>query len=397
MGIKVTEFQKGRAKFEKLFKSGAINSAGIKITLSNSEILEIFDKGSCEMLDTLNYIGEHFAKSWHTRLTSHKRNDFALLQSVSSLNLQNFYADAIKAYNEYLRRTNSPVAWDELVPIRELPNEELKKELSKWDKKIERARKELLRAVNSDPNIRDAILKAARENPSKNGKKIIRLATDGIDPDIEFIDPDSQKVLSTASIKTYSETVLKGTEEHELAVILSVTGSVGIVGVVGALIGGPMGVGVGLGLFAILFIGSIIVSECIDPVNRFLVIKNKRYITRVRDQLTKLKKCMNGAAKFKRDFVKNIPGRSKIPPFGDDKIPTEVIKVTTEFVNMQKKLWEPYTTATGREYDERFKLPHGEHVSGMRSVPDTKQHSEIGRAKLGLANTWVKMSVTVGT
>ena len=397
MGIKVTEFQKGRAKFEKLFKSGAINSAGIKITLSSSEILEIFDKGSCEMLDTLNDIGEHFAKSWRTRLTSHKRNDFALLQSVSSENLQDFYADAIKAYNEYLRRTNSPVAWDKLVPIRELPNEELKKELSKWDKKIERAQKELLRAVNSDPNIRDAILKAARENPSKNGKKIIRLATDGIDPDIEFIDPDSQKVLSTASIKSYSETVLKGTEEHELALILSVAGSFGIVGAVGGVIGGPMGVGVELGLFAILFIGSIIVSECIDPVNRFLVIKNKRYITRVRDQLTKLKKCMNGAAKFTRDFVKNIPGRSKIPPFGDDKIPTEVIKVTTEFVNMQKKLWGPYTTTVGREYDEPFKRRHGKHVSGMRSVPDTKQDSEIGRAKLGLANTWVQMNVNVGT
>ena len=53
MGIKVTEFQKGRAKFEKKFKNygGAVSPAGIIYHVGEKAIREILSLATLDLFD----------------------------------------------------------------------------------------------------------------------------------------------------------------------------------------------------------------------------------------------------------------------------------------------------------------------------------------------------------
>ena len=150
------------------------------IVLTRKAIREILREGSCGLLDDLDDIGEHFRKSWRTRTTGHKMHDFSSLQARSSMNLQQFYKNMRSAYDKYLE-TVSPLTSSSQGPVllKQLPNNNLKKNLERYEKKIDRAKEKLVRSINSNPKLRDKILGELKK-PSEDVENLVKSAADDV-------------------------------------------------------------------------------------------------------------------------------------------------------------------------------------------------------------------------
>ena len=324
-------------------------------------------------------------------------HDFSSLQARSSMNLQQFYKNMRSAYDKYLETVSPITASEGLVPLEQLPNNNLKKNLERYKKKIDRAKEKLVRSINSNPKLRDKILGELKQ-PSENVKKLVKSAADDVfsalDPAIKFVDPVTGEPVNRSAdvlfmfIEQALLSVAGAGSAAGVAIAVSASGIAAgaVAGVLGAF---------GIGITAVM--AALVIFAFLDKEHFFersKVISNKKYIMRIHDDAKNVIKCMNDSAKFTKEFIKKNPSNaSKNDPADEYEIPNEVYEIFDKFLDSQKKLWGPYTTAEGREYFEPFKRKHGKHLTGFRSVSDNKQSTEIGRCKIALANTWKKMQL----
>ena len=163
-----------------------------------------------------------------------------------------------------------------------------------------------------------------------------------------------------------------------------VSGSVALMGV-GL---GLAGVGLGISLLAatVLTIGAVVVF-C--NRERLKTICAKKELIELNDGFRDAIKYLNKAADLVRRNAKLEDGKR------DERLPVQKDEeILNDFLNNQKKLWEPYTTAEGRDYTNKSEKDEekGRHKSGLIKVSDEKT-STLGKMKLGIAKTWAAISL----
>ncbi len=416
MELLVTEFQKGRAKFEKLFqehrKGNVINPAGFETTFDKAMVEEILSTGSCKFLNTLNEIGVHLMKSFHTRSTGHKQNDFSTLQSHSAPELELLYAAVPRAWTKIkLQQNKQATGAPEMVPITDAAvDPEFFKKLMPIQKKLNKARKDLLSLIKSDNIMYDNVkeeyeaIEKGKTPPEGVVKTYNDMAKKLNSTGVQYVDQKSQKIVD--EIKNFSDAMLMygsavfGAAAMESGILSLECAAFLLAGLeitADVVIATVAPVGVGAGIFALLGLAALALHVATETgvVKRLGRIKAKRFEIKINEHLTSVLKYTNEASKVAETYVRKRLGKQENEKVALTEVPDEIRKIVKNFVQTQHDRWVKYTTATGREYFEEFKAAHGKHWSGLRKVRDTKQDNEWNSAKLAYANMWANMGCAV--
>ena len=100
------------------------------------------------------------------------------------------------------------------------------------------------------------------------------------------------------------------------------------------------------------------------------------------DHMRKIVKYTNEANRIVHQYNSDQKDESPIT------ITDEHKNATRKFINNQKILWSKYTTTAARSYKNN---KNGKHKSGILSRSDDRKDDSLQKAKLALANTWVKL------
>lgn len=393
-----TEFSKGHTKFEKMFFNGTVDPKGFVQVISESTVKEILETGTSELLDDLDEIGGHYAKSFHTRHTGHKEKDFISLYNESSANLQKFYLDVMRAWKKDLKKSNSQT-YPHIVPADKIEDTVLSKGMLAHQKKIQAAAKDLINTVCSNKQMKQRIGEELRKiKETKNiseYEKTLDDITSKLSDHIGFLNANKDRVADNFkdSIELVVDSVMLSTLWTVPADIgVAVSGGLVLFLAMGPEVFIPVIIG---GAFSILiFIGGIalVCANSDGTTKRWAVISVKRYISKVQSKLKELIKRTNDAERFVTDYLKTQDKRKNVNL--DIQVTDGVKKVVRNFVEKQKKLWEPYTTAEGRGYFGRAKKGEGKHKSGIRTVSDDNNATKIRVDKVAYATIWKRMVVS---
>ncbi len=416
MELLFTEFQKGRKKFEKMFFNGVIDPDGFTQSFSKDMVEEILSTGDCKLLNDLDDIGENFRKSWLTRQTGHKSNDFSSLQIQSSINLQKLYSDIIASQKNGSNQPDAKV----MVPIDAIMDAKLSQGILSYDKKIKKVAKELIKLVSENKEMKKMVEAKLKEMKQTNDigecKKYLDETVAGLGDDVKFVSKESKriddkarevaKILGATGGLTAAYTpiaadvgafviIYGGLFASLAAPTISAMDAIIVTSMIAGVGFGIGTVGVGFGFAAIVLLAALALwcANELGITKRLATIEVKRYVTKVKSKLRDVIKYTNDAARFVNNYLKNKLKDWSLPT----EITADIKKIVTDFVTKQKALWSPYTTDAGRGYFEELKDKDrpNKHWSGILKVRDDKQRTEMGAAKLAFARVWGKMVAAV--
>lgn len=405
MELLVTEFRKGRAKLTSLFGNDKPENHkdGMVQIIDKSMIEDILSLGNCDILDLMDEIGEHFAKSWVTRQTGHKKYDFFGTQKKSSSGLQGFYMNMINAWKNSQKERQSGAGLPQMVPFEDanLAPDFYKKVYSLYNK-LEKARKDLLKTIKSD---RIMYKKVEEESGkvAKGGKtndEVVKIYNDLITglntKGVEFVDEKTNKIvedtkrMSLNSICAGLGPGLIGACTPSI-MIFSLPTSLLLTSAGSVLVFSPLGVG--FGLFGLLVIGALAlgVANTKGVTERLARIKAKRFESKVQEKLKAVINCINEISRFGFRYSRQINKTAGVD-FGENPVPAEVVKVVEDFVKAQKELWETY--AYGKDQEWYTGKGDGKHISFLRKRANERDDDEVQICKKALARTWTNLKVS---
>lgn len=373
-----TEFTKAQDEFEKLMhaESTGINSNGYVSNILVQDIAqEISERGSYEFFNKLNKIGVRVKKSGRTRNTSHKGNDFSSLQADSSNNIETFYSKMLKE----IAKNEDPVDLGDAIY-----DEKYTKTIADFNKKAQKELDSLIKLINGNKIMKQAVegkIEEIKNNKSKlkelepHLKDMCSQIGDGA----VFVDKNNKRIKD--NLDGFGECLVGGAylgTPYYLTFFVE-----------GAAIGFPPLLLVGSGIMLAIALAAVVWAVLeLGLAERIGTIKAKRYLIKVKEKVRNITKYTNDITRYNRQYVRDLNRKG-----GQQEIEvTEGLKdIIEEFVEKQKRLWEPYTTVEGRQYKEEMKRAHGKHVSGIRIVRDDKASTEMGSLKLAFANTWCKI------
>lgn len=366
-----------------------------KYQLSEQGIQNIIVGEKYNSLAALNKAGQLLKKSKFTRLTTHKTYDFSVLQSQSNLNHQVF----IKNLQEIINQDND-VSLDGI-------DEKLKKEIytngSKLLKEVER---ELKRASDILKNDKEYKEKMKEFNKKSIGEKYQMLEEAfkilhedyGLNDAIRLCEPQDQpskeeqnRSSSSDSRRNKKALIAGGIFVAQGLVSIATWSLTGILSL-NVLMVVPAAIPIAAGLI-LLGLGSVKAYNTYRSKTRL-----KREFVQARDHVAKAVKKLNALAKYVKHELECGKNLETTKASGRN---AETEKLITDYLEKQKALWKPYTTAEGREYAKSGvnDTVKERHYTAGRRVSDSKQdrhgyQGRLGRLKLAVARQWCEISVT---
>ncbi|MDO4199637.1 MAG: hypothetical protein Q4D57_02615 [Clostridia bacterium] len=410
MAFSITNVGKAKGVLKKVnFDKVIVGGNSAKLSVKAEEVLkEILINGEYEIFETLDKAGRLLKESLLTRSTSHKIYDFSSIQSISSRNLQQLYKYVLD--NKY-----EDVFDDKDKPIAVLDKSKMK-ELDALSKKLAKSLNAAIKVIKNNPpllNLVEQDLKSIGSNSAVFDKLKSKLPKDvGILKLKNYKDAaghngidkrwySSEHDRNIADAKDIARNHMVGDILNKKVAITLASASLATMVTATALelLGTGAVVTAGVALFgaglviilpavAALLIGMIIFES---KEERFGTIAAKKELIKINDEVTNALKCLNKAADLVRKNVKTTTpeGNQEPQPTDDQKT------VLKSFVEEQKKLWKPYTTPQGREYNKTEKdKEKGTHKTGLITVKDVKTGT-IGKMKEGISKTWVEMSLDI--
>lgn len=403
--MEITELQKARKELLEIFKTygggSAIKPAGFATKFDKGMVEEILSTGHCKFLDDVDKTGERLMKSWHTRSTGHKNWDFTDLQSKSSPRIQQLYADLYKVYSD-LQKEQYRKSSGTMVTVQEAaldPNYDTGG-LNAIRTKLNKAKKDLLSTIRSDTTMYNKVkeqyeaIKSGTPPPEGVTNTYTALCNRLGSQHVAYVDDKSNKIvkdaydLSEALVWGGYAGYVTGVMETE---VLIWTLPVAVMSAEAFTAAALAPAGVGVAVFALLGLTALalFVANETGVTKRLGKIIAKRYERKVNEKLTAVLKCVNELSRCAENYARKVSG-------GSDKVNLDAVtdamkNVVSGFIADQKSLWEHYTSAAGKEYDEKLTDEYGRHKSGLVWKQATAQKSEIGSYKLAVANIWAHM------